>query len=104
MSLWRVEVTARAEEDLAEAVLYIRDTLGSPQAALSLVDEFEACVGRLSSQPMFRPLVRDERLMRKGYRWAPVGRYMAFYTMDEKIGVVYVERVLFCRSDWRAVL
>lgn len=104
MSSWRVEVTAAAERDLAESALYIHDVLENPWASLRLLDEFEECVEGLSEHPALRPLVRDERLARKGYRWAPVGGYMAFYTMDEAECTVYVERILFGRSDWRAVL
>ena len=104
MSRWRVEVTAAAERDLTEAVLYIHDVLKNPQAALRLLDEFEGCVDGLSEQPALRPLVRDERLARRGYRWAPVGGYMVFYTLCEADHRVYVERILFVRSDWRAVL
>ena len=101
---WRVEITSTAETDLTEAALYIRDVLSNPQAALHLLDEFESCVEGLSTQPARRPLVQDERLARMGYRWAPVGGYMAFYTMNEASRTVYVERLLFGRSDWRAVL
>jgi plasmid stabilization system protein ParE len=104
MTPWAVEATKTAEADLGEAVLYIRDVLQNPQAASRLIDEFEACVARLATQPGFRPLARDERLARLGYRWVSVGGYMAFYTTNEETRTVYVERVLFGRSDWRAVL
>ena len=104
MSSWHVAVTTTAERDLTEAVLYIRDALGNSQAANRLLDELEGCAAGLSEQPTRRPLVRDERLSRMGYRWAPVGGHMAFFTMDEKGRTVYIERLLFGRSDWRAVL
>ena len=104
MTPWKVEITATAEADLTDAALYIKDVLGSPQAALKLVDEFEDCINRLSLSPSLRPLVRDERLALRGYRWVPVGGYMAFYTIDESSRTVYIERLLYGRSDWRAVL
>lgn len=104
MSGWSVELTAAAEKDLVDAALYIRDVLLNPKAALRLLDCFEVCVGELANQPAFHPLVRDARLARIGYRWAPVVGYMAFYTMNESEHKVYIERLLYGRSDWRAIL
>ena len=104
MRAWFVEVAAAAEEDLSDAALYIRDVLLSPQAAIGLVDSFEARVYELSKQPMLHPLVRDSRLAHLGYRWAPVAGYMAFYIVNEAERTVYVERLLYSRSDWRAIL
>lgn len=104
MKPWNVRVTAKAEDDLTKAALYIRDELGNPQAALRLVDKFDACVRDLSAQPSFRPLARDTHLARLGYRWTLAGSYMVFYTLDETTRTVYVERVLYGRSDWRATL
>lgn len=104
MSSWRVEVTAAAERYLTEAALYIQDVFQNPPASLRLLGEFEECVEGLSEHPALRLLVRDERRARKGYRWAPAGGYMAFYTMNEAERTVYVERIPFSRLHWRAVL
>ena len=101
---WSVEVAATAEKDLVDAALYIQDVLLNPQAAARLLDCFEACVAELSNQPAFRPLVRDVRLARLGYRWAPVAGYMVFFTVNEPEHTVVIERFLYGRSDWRAVL
>lgn len=62
MSGWSVQVAEAAERDLINATLYIRDVLGSPDAALALVDAFEDRVGELSRSPESRPHVRDARL------------------------------------------
>jgi len=99
-----LRVTEVAESDLGEAVPYIRNVLRNPQAALRLLDEFEKAVQGIAWQPTFRPLVQDGRLARIGYRWVPVGGYMAFFTIEEESHTVYIERLLFGRSDWRAIL
>lgn len=104
MRVWSVEVAAAAEQDLVDAVLYIRDVLCSPQAAIRLVEGFEACVSELSKQPMLHPFVRDSRLACLGYRWISIAGYMAFFIVDEAKRTVYVERLLYGRSDWRASL
>ena len=104
MTGWKVVVTAVAERDLTDAMGYIRDQLGSPVAALRLLDEFEARVQALSNHPEAYPQVREARLSRFGYRWAPVGGYMAFFTTDRQSGTVTIERLLYGRSNWHAVL
>lgn len=75
MTGWSVLVTESAEHDLAEAALYLKDRLGSPKAALHLLDKFEDCVAGLARNPEAHPLVRDVRVARLGYRWVPVGNY-----------------------------
>lgn len=104
MTGWKVVVTAVAERDLTDAMAYIRDRLGSLAAALRLLDEFEARVQDLSNHPEAYPRVREARLSSLGYRWASVGGYMAFFTTDRRSGTVTIERLLYGRSNWRAVL
>ena len=104
MTKWKVEITESAERDLAEAMTYIHDQLGNPQAALRLLDEFESRVGDLSSGPFVYPRVRHARLSRLGYRWVNVGNYMAFYTTDRTTETVTIDRLLFGRANWRMIL
>lgn len=104
MTGWSVVVAESAERDLIAAALYIKDRLGSPQAALHLIGEFEDCVAGLAHNPEARPLVRDARIARLGYRWAPVCNYMAFYLVDCSSRTVTVVRVLYGRSNWSAVI
>ncbi|MBR3327359.1 MAG: type II toxin-antitoxin system RelE/ParE family toxin [Atopobiaceae bacterium] len=104
MSRWSVRVTETAERDLASAVLYIKEALANPTAATALVDAFEGCVAALSRSPEARPLVRDARLAGAGYRWVPVKGHMAFYTVDSGSREVTIERVLYGRTNWAAIL
>ena len=104
MTGWSVVVARTAERDLAEAVLYIKDRLGNQAAALRLLDEFESIVADIANNPEARPLVRNARIARLGYRWAPVGNYMAFYVADRTSKTVTVERLLYGRSNWSDAL
>ena len=70
MTGWSVVVARTAERDLTEAVLYIKDRLGNQAAALRLLDEFESIVADIANNPEARPLVRNARIARLGYRWA----------------------------------
>lgn len=101
---YEVRVTESAFEDLREAAIYVRATLGAPRAAHDLIEKFEAQVLSLETFPEGRPLVGDYELARQGYRWCPVGNFMLFYTVDGDTNVVTVERLLYGRRDWQSLL
>lgn len=101
---WSVEVTETALDDVREAARYVRDQLGSPQAAARPIDQFEGQVSSLSVMPEGRPLVADYELARLGYRWCPVGKFMLFYRVDVVAHVVTAERLLYGARDWKTLL
>lgn len=104
MRRYSVVVTESAERDLAAIVEYLSSSLASSMAALSVLDEFERLVGSLEELPQAHAAVRDEMLALAGYRWAPVGSYMAFFTIDEDAATVNVERVLRGTRNWREIV
>lgn len=104
MRRYSVVVTEAAERDLAGIVDYLSGKLASPAAALGVLDEFERLVGSLEELPHAHAAVRDEMLALAGYRWAPVGSYMAFFTVDEDAATVNVERVLHGTRNWREIV
>ena len=101
---YSVEITATAEADLARIADYLSQKLGSPAAALKVIDEFESLVESLEELPAAHTLVRDELLALAGYRWSPVSSCMAFFTIDEDAGVVTIERVLHGSQNWKAIV
>ena len=104
MRRYSVVVTDAAERDLVGIVDYLSGKLASPAAALDVLDEFERLVGSLEELPHAHSTVRDEMLALAGYRWAPVGSYMAFFTVDEDAATVNVERVLHGTRNWREIV
>ena len=104
MKRYTVVVTEAAENDLAEIIDYLAGPLGSPKAALDVVDEFERLVDTLETLPEAHASVRDELLALAGYRWAPVGSYMAFFTVDESSATVNIERVLHGTRNWKEIV
>ncbi|WP_236860373.1 type II toxin-antitoxin system RelE/ParE family toxin [Candidatus Formimonas warabiya] len=50
------------------------------------------------------PLVTDDRLAMMGYRKLLVKNYIVFFTIDEELKVVDVERILYTRRDWHHIL
>ena len=104
MKRYSVVVTEAAERDMVGIVDYLSGNLANPTAALGVVDEFERLVGSLEELPHAHTTVRDEMLALVGYRWAPVGSYMAFFTVDEDVATVNVERVLHGSRNWREIV
>ena len=104
MRRYSVVVTEAAERDLTGIVDYLSGNLASPAAALGVLDEFERLVGSFEELPHAHATVRDELLALAGYRWAPIGSYMVFFTVDEDTGTVNVERVLHGSRNWREIV
>ncbi|MDO4182000.1 MAG: type II toxin-antitoxin system RelE/ParE family toxin [Coriobacteriia bacterium] len=95
-----VFVTETAERDLEAAIRYVMEILSNPKAASRLMDEYEQLLGKLERMPEAFPYVRDSFAAACGYRWGAFGNYMAFFTFDEALDRVVVERVLYKRRDW----
>ena len=104
MRRYSVVVTETAERDLAGIVDYLSGKLASASAALSILDEFERLVDSLEELPAAHAAVRDELLALAGYRWAPLGSYMAFFTIDETSVTVNIERILHGSRNWREIV
>ena len=104
MGCWNVEVTETAYADALEAARYMRDQLGSKQAAERFIDSFEAQVEALATMPEGRPPVADYDLAKLGYRWCSVGKFMMFYRVNRDEHRVTVDRVLYGARDWASLL
>ena len=104
MDRWSVEVAEAAYADALEAARYMRDQLGSKQAAEHFIDAFESQAEALSTMPEGRPLVSDFDLAKLGYRWCPVGKFMMFYRVNRDEHKVTVDRVLYGARDWMSLL
>ena len=104
MKRYSVVVTETAERDLASIVDYVSEMLANPSAALGIIEDFDALVKSLETLPNAHAAVRDELLALAGYRWAPIGSYMAFFTIDEDTVIVNVERVLHSSMNWREIV
>lgn len=104
MRRYSVKVTDAAERDLSDIAGYLQARLESPGAAASFLDGFERLVGDLETLPSVHPRVRDGFLAEAGYRWSPIGSYMAFFTIDEPDATVVVERVLHGTRNWKTIV
>ncbi len=104
MEKYRVDVSEPAENDLRDIVRYISTQLSAPMTSLKMMEVFEEAIAGLAFMPQKCPFVTDERLAVLGYRKLFAKNYIVFFTIDEKLKVVDVERILYARRDWQHIL
>lgn len=100
----RVLLTRPAMQDRRAIVSYLADSLASPTAAAKFLDEFDAQIRRISSNPCCFPLSADQALASKGYRKALVLGYVFVYVYDDKEDVATVLRVFHQSQDYARYL
>lgn len=104
MARYRVDVSEPAESDIRDIIRYISAQLSAPMAATKMMDALEEAIAGLADMPQKCPPVTDERLASAGYRKLILNNYIVFFTIDEKLKVVDVERILYARRDWLRIL
>ena len=104
---YEVLVDPKVVEDLDEIVGYISNELGSPQAALNILDAFDELVGRLEHMPLSYPLSHDKRLSSLGSRRALVGRYLVLFRVredDGAAGTVWISYIFHEAQDYQRLV
>lgn len=101
---YRIDVSEPAENDLRDIVRYISAQLSAPITTLEMLEVIEQAMAGLAEMPNRAPAVADERLAAIGYRKLIVKNHIIFFSIDEKAKVVDVERILYGRRNWRAIL
>lgn len=97
-----IHYSPQALNDLDEIWTYISQNLCNPIAAQHTVNGIMDSVDMLSDQPeMGTPLYFLSGL-NSGYRYVIHGNYMAFYRTNRTD--VYIDRVLYGKSDYMRVL
>ena len=97
---YKIKHTAHAKRDISNILTYLTDTLFSLTAARHFDKELTACYRHISEYPLIYPVCRDEALAAKGFRLAPVMRYIAFYTVDEDKKIVLIHRIIHSSMDY----
>jgi len=96
-----INITAAAEQDLAEIVDYIAND--NPAAALKLVEEIERSILQLEDFPLIGAIPRNRRLIRQGYRVLIVDSYLVFYVLLNN-GTVEIRRIISGKRDYNFLL
>ena len=89
-------------DDIKSTVKYIKNSLQNPIAAQRLKDEIKNKYKNLKENPFIYPVVPDEYLASKGYRFIMVNNYMIFYKIKKK--QIEIVRFLYGYRDWMNIL
>ena len=102
MHKYRVTISPLAASDIHGIYDYISVELINPVAAGKIAASVEQHCRRLSIFPKGSPV----RMLRNGrrYRFSRVGKYVVIYHVDDTLRTVRVDRVLYARRDFEAVL
>ncbi len=104
MAKYRVDVSEPAENDLRDIVRYISSQLSAPLTATKMMDALEDAITGLADMPQKCSIVTDKRLASMGYHKLAVKNYIVFFTIDEQLETVNIERILYARRDWFRIL
>ena len=98
---YRIDRTAKAEEQLRDIILYRAGIRGSIDAALGLLDDMEAEINQLADFPECGAPPRYAALRARGYRVLIVAKkYLAFYKVDHERKAVTVHAIVDGRQDY----
>jgi len=102
-SKYTVELTALAQEQIAQIGKYIKEELQAPDAAMRTLDYLEKEISKLDAMPERVVLVDKEPWHSRGIHKYVIGRYIAYFTIvSEK--VVRVTAVSLDRRDQKKQL
>jgi len=102
--MYNIDISEPAGQDIRQAVAYIDEELQNRIAAEKLLDDVEKAILSLTDMPLRYPLVSDKILAGWGIRYFSVNNYLIFYVVREKTKNVVIERFLYKRRDWMAIL
>jgi len=100
--MYTISFAKSYEEDVKSSVNYIKNNLQNPTAAENLKIEIKAKYKNIKENPLAYPVVSDEYLALKGYRFALVKNYMIFFIVIEK--QIEIIRFLYGPMDWMNIL
>lgn len=101
---YSINITRSAEQDLNEAVDYIEYVLKNPTAADDLLENVLKNLYPLENNPYIYPIVDNPVLKAWKIRFVAIKNYLAFYTIDEQEGIVYIVRFLYGKRNWIQIL
>ena len=102
--VFKVEVTPLASKDLDEIVAYIAEELENPTAAVSFLDDVDACYTGLAGMPFMYEKCRDPQLKALQYRRAVIKHYVMVYRVDEVGNTVYILRFFYGAQEYEKLI
>lgn len=100
MELYRIKIYKKAEKDLEEIVLYLNRFYA--ETALKYYDLMVSAINTLADHPKRCPLVRDETLRMREYRYLLVENYIVFFIIRGNI--IQIRRILYSKQQYKNFL
>lgn len=98
----KLHLSPKAQDDLREIKDYIRTDLQNPSAALAVVSKITMDIRMLRTFANAGTPLASIVKIETDYRFLVSGNYMSFYRLYA--GEVYVDRILYARSDYLRIL
>lgn len=101
---YKVDIAPVASQDLDEIITYIAKELGNPTAAVSFLNEVEACYASLEKMPFMYEECRDPQLKSLGYRRAVIKHYVMVYRIDKVENIVHILRFFYGAREYENLI
>ncbi len=97
---YRIVLTAKADEQLRDIVLYRAEVAGNAEAALEFLDRLKQKIDRLADFPESGSFPRYGALRARGYRVLIAEKHLVFYKVDKERKMVIVYAIVDGRRDY----
>jgi addiction module RelE/StbE family toxin len=100
--MYKLKISPKAKDDLAEIKGYISQELCNPQAAVNLVSKITKKIRGLPEYPGIGAPLSSVVDIQTDYRFLVCVNYLIFYRYED--GIVFVLRILYGRRDYTRIL
>lgn len=97
---YRIVLTAKADEQLRDIVLYRAEVAGNAEAALEFLDRLKQKIDRLADFPESGSFPRYGALRARGYRVLIAEKHLVFYKVDKERKMVIIYAIVDGRRDY----
>ena len=97
---YRIVLTAKADEQLRDIVLYRAEVAGNAEAALEFLDRLKQKIDRLADFPESGSFPRYGALRARWYRVLIAEKHLVFYKVDKERKMVIVYAIIDGRRDY----
>lgn len=102
---YKAIMTQKAEDDLADILDYITETLLNKQAAFELVSELQDNIDILKKSPYVFASSMDPRLQAEGYhKFILKKSFIALFLIDDKKHEVSIMRIFYAKRNYPSLI
>ncbi len=98
--MYKISLTAQANEDLEQIIFYIARSLDNPEAAATFMGKVIDCYSQLERNPLIYQLCSNGQLTKFIYRKVVIGKYIMVYRIAENSKMVYVLRFFYGAKNY----